>query len=99
MKWMIGTPLPAAGLKPHERIICTEEVESTVIAIVDKSYAGLVAASPELLEALKELTIAILAIRVRLAEPRDERERKAVDELRRLFTKASAAIKKAEERQ
>ena len=53
MKWMIGTPLPASGLKPHERVICTEEVNSTVIAIVDKEHAPLISASPELLESVK----------------------------------------------
>lgn len=54
MKWMIGTPLPASGLKPSKRIICTAEVESTVIAVVDQQHAPLIGTAPELLQVLKD---------------------------------------------
>lgn len=50
-KWMIGTPLPASGLRPDQRVICTEEVESTVVAIVEEDSAAMIAAAPDMYEA------------------------------------------------
>ena len=50
---MVGTPLPASGLRPDQRIICTAETQATVIAIVEKDQANLIGAAPDLLEALK----------------------------------------------
>ncbi len=51
MKWMVGTPLPASGLRPDQRVICTEEVNSTVVAIVETQYAAKIAATPDLYDA------------------------------------------------
>ena len=51
--WMIGTPLPVSGLQSHQRVICTAEVDSTVIAIVEADHAGLVASAPKYVAALE----------------------------------------------
>ncbi len=63
---------------------------------LDNAYV--MAAAPELLDACKQLTVAIVAIKSRLAAPQDEREQKAVDELFRLYTLGQAAIAKVEGR-
>lgn len=87
-----------------EPMIATETDDQGVrkhIAVVRIGLEGtndngrLMAAAPDLLEACKQLTNAIVAIRLRLSAPINEREQKAVDELRRLYTMGRVALEKA----